>query len=52
MTATDQPERLSGSVERVTFRSEQAEFAVLRVRVRGQRELATVVGAAARISPI
>ena len=51
MTTTEQPERLSGSVERVTFHSEQTGFAVLRVNVRGQRELATVVGSAASISP-
>jgi len=52
MTATDQPERLSGSVGRVILHSEQMGFAVLRMKVRGQRELATVVGSAARISPI
>lgn len=51
MTTTEQPERLSGSVERVTFHSAQTGFAVLRVKVRGQRELATVVGSAASISP-
>lgn len=44
MTAIEQPERLSGSVEHVTFHSEQTGFAVLRVKVREQRELATVVG--------
>jgi len=32
------PERLSGSVERVTFHSEETGFCVLRVKVRGQRE--------------
>ena len=45
------PERLSGSIERVTFHSAQTGFAVLRVKVRGQRELATVVGSAASVSP-
>ena len=49
MTATDQPEHLLGSVERLTFHSEQTGFAVLRLKVRGQRELATVAGSAARI---
>jgi hypothetical protein len=52
LTATDQPERLLGSVERVTFHSEQMGFAVLRVKVRGQREMATLAGSAVRISPI
>ncbi len=38
------PERLAGSVERVTFHSEESGFCVLRVQVRGQRDLVTVVG--------
>lgn len=44
-------ELLAGLVERVTFHSEESGFAVLRVRVSGRRELATVVGHAAAISP-
>src|SRR4051794_10436144 len=46
------PEReaLAGLVERVTFHSPETGFCVLRVKVRGQRDLATVVGAAAAIS--
>ena len=46
------PEReaLAGLVERVTFHSPETGFCVLRVKVRGQRELVTVVGAAAAIS--
>jgi hypothetical protein len=36
-------------VERVTFHSPETGFCVLRVTVRGQRELVTVVGAAASI---
>ena len=44
-------ERLQGSVERVTFHSEQSGFCVLRVRVRGQRDLVTVVGSAASVGP-
>ena len=46
------PEReaLAGVVERVTFHSPETGFCVLRVKVRGQRELVTVVGAAAAIS--
>ena len=43
-------EALAGLVERVTFHSPETGFCVLRVKVRGQRELVTVVGAAAAIS--
>ena len=47
-----QPEReaLAGLVERVTFHNPESGFCVLRVKVRGQRDLVTVVGAAATIS--
>ena len=38
-------ERIEGQVERVTFFNEQNGFAVLRVKVRGQRDLVTVLGA-------
>ncbi|HOP41220.1 MAG TPA: helix-hairpin-helix domain-containing protein, partial [Geobacteraceae bacterium] len=44
-------EHLSGSVERVTFHSDETGFCVLRIKVRGRRELVTVVGSAATISP-
>ncbi len=47
----DPPERLSGAVERVTFHSEESGFCVLRVQVRGQRELVTVTGNAASVTP-
>jgi len=43
-------ERLAGAVERVTFHSEESGFCVLRVKVRGQRELVTVVGSAATVT--
>ena len=43
-------EALAGLVERVTFHSPETGFCVLRVKVRGQRDLVTVVGAAAMIS--
>jgi exodeoxyribonuclease V alpha subunit len=46
-----QDERLAGSVERVTFHSEESGFSVLRAKVRGHRELVTVVGTAATPSP-
>ena len=41
---------LSGSIERVTFHSETSGFCVLRVNVKGQRELQTVIGSAASVS--
>src|SRR5207244_4925447 len=44
-------EHLAGSVERVTFHSEETGFCVLRVKVRGQRDLVTVVGTAPSITP-
>ncbi len=44
-------EHLSGSVERVTFHSEETGFCVLRVKARGHRELVAVVGTAAVVSP-
>jgi exodeoxyribonuclease V alpha subunit len=37
-------ERLSGTVERVTFHSADSGFTVLKVKVKGRRDLATVVG--------
>ncbi len=43
-------ERLQGSVERVTFHSEESGFCVLRVNVRGQRDWVTVVGTAAVVT--
>ena len=44
-------ESLSGSVERVTFHSEESGFCVLRVKVRGHKDLVTVTGSAASITP-
>jgi len=35
---------LSGLIERVTFHNEETGFAVLRVKVKGQRDLVTVIG--------
>ena len=43
-------EALAGLVERVTFHNPETGFCVLRVKVRGQRELVTLVGAAASIT--
>jgi exodeoxyribonuclease V alpha subunit len=48
--AAPNTERLSGSIERVTFHSEASGFCVLRVKVKGQRDLVTVVGSAASVS--
>src|SRR5919202_736370 len=54
-TSTSAPthamEQLTGAVERVTFHSEETGFCVLRVKVRGHRDLVTVVGTAATITP-
>ncbi len=46
----DGREPLSGLVERVTFHSPETGFCVLRLKVRGQRDLVTLVGHAATIS--
>jgi len=43
------PEKLSGPIDRVTFHSADNGYCVLRVKVRGQRDLVTVVGHAAAI---
>lgn len=43
-------ETIAGLVERVTFHNEENGFAVLRVKVRGKRDLVTVIGHAAVIS--
>ncbi len=49
--SADNPvEKLQGSIERVTFHSEASGFCVLRVKVRGQRDLVTVVGSAATVT--
>jgi exodeoxyribonuclease V alpha subunit len=49
---TDSPaEHLSGSVERVTFHSEETGFCVLRVKVKGHSDQVTVIGSAASITP-
>ncbi|MCH9697994.1 MAG: ATP-dependent RecD-like DNA helicase [Gammaproteobacteria bacterium] len=44
-------EKLSGAIERLTFHSQESGFCVIRVRIKGKRELVTVVGSAASISP-
>src|SRR5262245_40360502 len=44
-------EVLAGLIERVTFHNAENGFCVLRTKARGHRELITVVGHAATISP-
>src|SRR5664279_2115540 len=43
-------EEIAGLVERVTFFNEESGFAVLRVKVQGQRELVTVLGSLPPVS--
>lgn len=43
-------ESMQGSVERVTFHSEETGFCVLRAKVKGERDLVTVIGNAASIT--
>lgn len=40
---------IKGTIERVTFQSEESGFCVLRVKVAGHRELLTVVGTASNV---
>ncbi|MDR3614949.1 MAG: ATP-dependent RecD-like DNA helicase [Candidatus Obscuribacterales bacterium] len=44
-------ETISGTVERVTFHSPESGFCVLKVNVRGHKDLVTITGTAASISP-
>ena len=46
----ERPETISGSVERVTFHSEESGYCVIRVKARGIRDLVTIVGYAGSIS--
>jgi exodeoxyribonuclease V alpha subunit len=41
MSVTDEKQVLAGLVERVTFHNEENGFCVLRVKVRGQKDLIT-----------
>ena len=49
-TSPAEREAFGGLVERVTFHNPENGFCVLRVKARGQRDLVTVVGAAAAVS--
>ncbi len=48
---TPDDNRLDGQVERVVFRNEENGYTVLRAKVRGHRDLVTVVGTASSINP-
>jgi exodeoxyribonuclease V alpha subunit len=45
------PDSLSGLIERVTFHNEDTGFAVLKVKAKGHRDLVSVVGSLASVSP-
>ncbi len=45
------PEKLSGAIERVTYHNEESGFCVLKVKVKGQRDLVTVIGSSISVSP-
>ena len=50
--STEKPlDRLAGLVERVTFHNEENGFCVLRLKVKGERELITVIGHTPAVSP-
>ena len=44
-------DQLAGLVERVTFHNEETGFCVLRLNVRGERVLVTLVGHAPSVTP-
>jgi exodeoxyribonuclease V alpha subunit len=46
-----EPERLAGLVERVTFHNADSGFCVLRLKVKGERELITLVGHTPTVAP-
>lgn len=53
LNATSRPEldRLEGLVERVTFHNADSGFSVLRLKVRGERELITLIGHTPTVAP-
>jgi exodeoxyribonuclease V alpha subunit len=46
-----EPDRLAGLVERVTFHNADSGFCVLRLKVKGERELITLVGHTPSVAP-
>jgi exodeoxyribonuclease V alpha subunit len=53
LNATSKPEldRLEGLVERVTFHNADSGFCVVRLKVRGERELITLIGHTPTVAP-
>lgn len=51
MKPTPPTDSLSGSIERVTFHSEETGFCVLKVKAKKHRDLVTVVGSSMSITP-
>ena len=49
-TATEQLEKLTGSIERVTYHNPENGFCVLRIKCKGQRDLTTVVGSSITVT--
>jgi len=47
----DRFEHVTGLIERVTFHNPESGFAVLRVKVRGHRDLVSVVGTLPSVTP-
>ena len=47
----DMAERLEGLVERITYTSEEDGYSVVKVQVKGRRDLVTVVGSFASVTP-
>ena len=50
LSADPKTERLSGTVERIVFHSDESGFTVLRVRVKGSSKPATVTGYLAAVT--
>lgn len=46
-----EPDRLAGLVERVTFHNADSGFCVLRLKVKGERELVTLIGHTPTVAP-
>jgi exodeoxyribonuclease V alpha subunit len=45
------PIELQGQLERITFHSEENHFTIAKIRVKGQRDLVTIVGSLFSVSP-
>ncbi len=49
--AVPESDHIAGLVERVTFHNEQSGFCVLRLKVKGERELVTLIGHTPTVTP-